>query len=452
VLAYDVTEREASAAALAQLQARYRTLVELSPEPIHVHCEGKFTFMNSAAVRFFGAGSETELIGRSLYDFIVPELHADVRDRVGRMERGEMLPRAEQRMRVLDGTVVDVEVSAAPIVDGGKPAVMVMLRDITERKRAERALLQSEERFRALTELNADWYWEQDAHFRFVDLAQGGGAPAAIQKYIGKTRWELGYNQASEEAWTQHKATLEAHEPFNDFEMTRVDDDGRVVGYISISGYPIFDEQGRFTGYRGVGKDVTQRKRALLALEESENRYRTLVDLSPDPIYLHRDRVFRFLNRAALEFFRASSADELVGKDSLEFVAEPYRERSRNRVARMMAGGREPRIELQFRVLDGELRDAELSATSILESGERTIMVVLRDITERSASCSCSTSSWNSGFGTGPRSSRRATASWRRSPTRCHMTCAHRCARSMASARRSSRIMVRRSMRRHRTT
>jgi PAS domain S-box-containing protein len=383
VLAYDVTDRETSAAALSQLQARYRTLVELSPEPIHVHCGGKFTFLNSAAVRFFGADSEADLLGRSLYDLIVPELHADVRERVARMERGETTPRAEQRMRLLDGSVVDVEVSAAPITDGGKPAVMVVLRDISERKRAERALQRSEERFRALTELNADWYWEQDEQFRFIDLAQGGGTAAVIQEYLGKTRWDLPYNRASEDAWARHRAALEAHESFTDFEMTRVDEEGQVVGYISVSGYPIFDERGRFSGYRGVGKDVTQSKRAQLALEDSENRYRTLVDLSPDPIYLHRDGIFRFLNQAALDFFRAASAEDLVGRDSLDFVTPPYRERSLERVGRMMAGGREPRIELQFRVLDGELRDAELSATSIVESGERKIMVVLRDITER---------------------------------------------------------------------
>ena len=383
VLAYDVTKRETSAAALAQLQARYRTLVELSPEPIHVHRDGRFTFMNSAAVKFFRAESLEQMIGRSLYDFLLPEFQAIVKARVGRMERGEVLPRSEQRMRVLDGSVIDVEVSAAPISDEGKPAVMVMLRDITERKRAERALASSEERFRALTELNADWYWEQDEFFRFVDLAQGRDRNGVLQQYVGKTRWELPFNRASDEEWARHKETLEAHETFYDFEMARIDDDGHVLRYISISGYPIFDDQGRFTGYRGIGKDVSERKRALKALEESENRYRTLVDLSPAPIYLHRDGIFRFLNRAALDFYHASSPDQLIGKDSRDFVAEPYRARSIERVRRMMAGEHLPRIELQIIILDGEVRDAELAASIIDEAGERSVMVVLRDITDR---------------------------------------------------------------------
>lgn len=323
------------------------------------------------------------MIGRSLYDFLLPEFQAFVKARVGRMERGEALPRSEQRMRVLDGSVIDVEVSAVPISDEGKPAVMVILRDITERKRAERALASSEEPFRALTELNADWYWEQDEFFRFIDLAQGRDRSGVLQQYIGKTRWELPFNRAPEIAWARHKATLEAHETFYHFEMERVDNDDRVRSYISISGYPIFDDQGWFAGYRGIGKDISGRKRALKALEESENRYRTLVDLSPDPIYLHQDGIFRFLNHAALDFFHASSPDQLIGKNSLEFVAEPYQVRLIERVERMMAGEHLPRIELQIKILDGELRDAELAASIIDESGERSVMVIIRDITDR---------------------------------------------------------------------
>jgi PAS domain S-box-containing protein len=140
VLAYDVTERETSADALSQLQVRYRTLVELSPEPIHIHRDGRFIFVNSAAVRIFRAHSAAQMIGRPLLDCILPEFHASVQERISRMERGQAMPRVEQRILALDGTEIDVESSAAPISDEGRPAFMVVMRDITERKRAEREL------------------------------------------------------------------------------------------------------------------------------------------------------------------------------------------------------------------------------------------------------------------------------------------------------------------------
>ena len=132
-----------------------------------------------------------------------------------------------------------------------------------------------------------------------------------------------------------------------------------------------------------MGKDVSERIRAQKALIESENRYRTLVDLSPDPIYVHRDGVFRFLNRAAAEFFRAPEARVLEGRQVLEFVTEPFRALARERITRLMRGESLPRVEVQFRALDDTIHDVEVSASVVDEAGTPSVMAVLRDITDR---------------------------------------------------------------------
>ncbi len=144
-----------------------------------------------------------------------------------------------------------------------------------QRKQAEELLRESEERFRSLTQLSSDWYWEQDDQFRFTFFS---GSPAeersgiAATSYLGKTRWELADNH-TEESWARHKAMLARHEPFHDFEVSRIGPDGQRRWNLT-SGAPIFDADGRFKGYRGVGKDVTERKRAeqLLRLEHSVTR------------------------------------------------------------------------------------------------------------------------------------------------------------------------------------
>lgn len=130
-------------------------------------------------------------------------------------------------------------------------------------EREQKALKDSEARFKDLTELSSDWYWEQDELFRFTELSEEVASKAGITapSHIGKTRWELPGINMSQGEWDRHIAVLEAHEPFENFVYERAGPDGG-MRYLSMSGRPIFDAQGTFKGYRGVGKDVTATRAA----------------------------------------------------------------------------------------------------------------------------------------------------------------------------------------------
>lgn len=135
-----------------------------------------------------------------------------------------------------------------------------------ERAAALAAAHASEARFRSLTGLSSDWYWEQDAHLRFTfvsEHAAGDGARPPANP-LGKTRWECALDGAETE-WAAHRATLAAHRPFRDFEYRAPGADGTPHWY-RTSGEPVFDADGRLAGYRGVGKDITAEKRAQEAL------------------------------------------------------------------------------------------------------------------------------------------------------------------------------------------
>ena len=134
----EITELAQALEALRESEARYRTLADLSPDAMLVNANGRFAYANQAAVRLLGAADEREIIGRPALDVIVPEHRDEVHARIQRVLKGNVSqPLIESRWRKLDGTPLDVEAGAGAITWEGDPATQVVVRDITERKRAE---------------------------------------------------------------------------------------------------------------------------------------------------------------------------------------------------------------------------------------------------------------------------------------------------------------------------
>ena len=134
-------ERKAGEEALRESEDRYRGLVELSPDAILVHRKGEIVFVNQASVDLFGATAPEEMVGKTLTDLV----HPDYRDAVSaalaaRGEQGAEERYLEEKLLRLDGRAIDVEVAGGPISYKGKPATQLVVRDITERKRAEEGL------------------------------------------------------------------------------------------------------------------------------------------------------------------------------------------------------------------------------------------------------------------------------------------------------------------------
>jgi PAS domain S-box-containing protein len=163
--------------------------------------------------------------------------------------------------------------------DGSGRAVQMAetLSDITDQKLAQEALRESEARFRSLTELLSDWYWRQDENLRFTYLSSQAKDLTGHtgESSYGKTRWELQNMSPLSGSWTEHKAVLAAHRPFRDLECCRIGIDGE-SRYLSMSGAPIFDAEGRFKGYHGIGRNITERKR----IEEELRARQDMLDLA----------------------------------------------------------------------------------------------------------------------------------------------------------------------------
>ncbi|HEX9182075.1 MAG TPA: PAS domain S-box protein, partial [Burkholderiales bacterium] len=304
----DISEAMRVEAELKQREGRFRALIENSADGIVLlDGEGCIRYVSPATTRILGY-AEGELLGRKGIELV----HAD--DAASFLADVETLSRkpggslhAHARIRHKDGDYRLLEGTWTNLLgEPGVSALVANFRDVTERERSLQALAEAEERFRSLTELSADWYWEQDAQFRFTAVT-GPGAIAmtngSTAPYLGRTRWETPDLEPYEGTWEAHRAQLERRESFHDLVLRRRFADGG-IGYMSVSGEPVFDVEGRFTGYRGVARNVTDRVRAAQALREGEARFRSLTNLSSD-WYWEQDAELRFVATGGADKLRA---------------------------------------------------------------------------------------------------------------------------------------------------
>jgi PAS domain S-box-containing protein len=141
----DITHQKEITEALTESEDRYRRLVEHSPDAIAVYSDGAFAFVNPAAVQLFGAQYESQLIGKQIVNFIQPESRKFAQERIQAiLENEKPLPIVEEKYLKVDGTAIDVEVASLPILLGKKSAVQVIIRDITEKKKIQSQLLQTQ--------------------------------------------------------------------------------------------------------------------------------------------------------------------------------------------------------------------------------------------------------------------------------------------------------------------
>ena len=182
-----------------------------------------------------------------------------------------------------------------------------------EQRRAERALRDSEERFKSLTELSSDWYWEQDEQFRFTrfDGRYVERARRAFEQLIGQRPWEVGLKgEPDEGSEDSHRTLLERCEPFYNVPVYANLANGERV-CMSVSGAPMFDAQGNFKGYRGTGRDTTARVRA----EAEMRKLSSAIQQTADSVMItNPEGVIEYVN-AAFERTTGYSSDEALGRN-----------------------------------------------------------------------------------------------------------------------------------------
>jgi PAS domain S-box-containing protein len=344
---HDITARERAERALRESEDRYRDLVEQSHAFICTHdLQGNFLSANEWAMRLIGY-ENFSAASVNLREILAPETRDQVDEYLARIQRdgyaeGLMLVQTragEKRLWEYHNTL-RTEGVAEPIVRG-------IAHDITEQKKLERALRESEERWRAYIEQANDFIFALDASAR-VTLANRALCDAlgyAPEELIGKSPLEF----IAPEARADAQRTL-AHifrgEQVNDFETIALTRAQRRIT-LEIRGRA-FRQDGRIVGTLHIARDITARKDAERALAESEKRLRALIESAPIAISLSRDSKLIYANPAYVRMYGFASADELIGQPVTERLSPQCRDESLER-SRLRARGES--VETQYELI-----------------------------------------------------------------------------------------------------
>ncbi|GEM_PF-1847616 len=386
----DITERKNVLRALQQSEETFRKLFADSSDAILlIDSRGVFVECNQAALDLLKMTREQFLLLPPAR--ISPEFQPD--GRRSAESAPEMIALAYSKsLHRFDWTCVNaeggefiVEVSLMPIVIKGQTMLHTTWRDITERKRIEESLRESESRYRRLHESMSDAFAVVDEKGVIVEVNK------AFEKMIGYSQEELQhltYHDLTPEGWHAVEERLLKEQVLvrgssEVYEKEYRCKDGRIIP-VELRTFLLTDDAGQPAGMWAIVRDISRRKAVLKALQESEVRFRLIFESSPDPLIMAQGDGGGILevNRAFVAQ-TGITAEQARGKTSLELDLWKDPLQRAEFLRRVLSEGGVDNMEAEFRMKDGEIRSGLTSAKLVELGGERCILIGIRDITSQ---------------------------------------------------------------------
>jgi len=291
----DVTGWRKAEAALEEMKETYRALVEQSLQGLAIIQDGRIVYANQAFAHIFGYSME-ELLSfgpRAVARLIHPEDRKLVMRRLREGVKGNDVPqRYEFRGLRKDGSVRWLEIFSRRIEFLGRPAVQAVLMDLTDKKMAEEAHRESEEKFRALVEDTADWVWEVDVqgHYTYSNNAAEDILGYTAGQVLGRTLFDFLHPQELKSFRRLFTSLVKTPRPLRNHVTRYRHRDGATV-VLETSARPILDERGRLLGFRGISHDITVRQRMEEQLRQYAERLEDLVEERTKQLLTSQERL-----------------------------------------------------------------------------------------------------------------------------------------------------------------
>ncbi len=373
----DVTERKRAEEALRESEERFRRLAEDSIDGILLIESSEVRFANAALVRMFGYESDEEILGRPFTDFVSEGYRELMVERGRARNEGLDVPdRYEFRPLRRDGSEFDADISVSTITYQGRQVRLGMIRDITERKRAEEALRESETKFRTLTETAAaSIFIYRGTKPLYVNAAMETLTGYTREEILAAEFWHFVHPDSQSLVRERSRARQQREQAPSryEFKIVRKSGEERWVDFTA----GIIEFEGHLAVI-GTAYDITERKRAEQALMESEDRFRRLSEATLEGIVIHDGERILDANpqAAAMVGYELS---ELIGMDAWRFLAPDCHDLVRQQV---LAGYGES-YEVQGLRKDGTTFPMEVCGKTAFYDGRQVRVGVMRDISER---------------------------------------------------------------------
>jgi len=382
----DITKRKKAEEALRESEDKLKAILSSSPDAITVFdLDGNVVELNQAAMTMLNFSEKKEIIGKSSFDFVALRDVDRAREAFKRTLEQGSVKNGEFNLLTKEGEEFLVELSAGAIPDAfGEPSYIVaVMKDISERRRAERALRESQQKFEGLFRDNPEAAVYVDPEFHILDVnphfeqlfgycSEEVKGKRLLEVIVPEDRLEEG-KMLDERAKKGHVR----------YDTVRKRKDGSLVP-VSVSAAPIMVED-KHIGYVGVYKDIGELGKTQQELEESKRHFQTLFNLMVDPVAIV-DKTGKILAVTdKVEEITGFKKEELVGKNFLRTKIASAKTKAimmKNLAKRMMGMHLEP-YEVEILTKDGRKLSYEINAEAIDYKGKLADMVVFRDISQR---------------------------------------------------------------------
>lgn len=310
-VAVDIADKRKADLKLSYEKNLLSTLIDIIPDLIYAKdSQSRFLVGNKKVADLFGLGSSEELIGKTDFDFF-PEAEArEFFDEEQELLASRISMENKEIMTVKESGVVYHEITKIPFygLKGEVIGLVGISKDITERKKAEAAIRESELKYRHMAENMNDVLWQLSPDMIFLYLSPSfynltGFSPS---EYVGKSLWDIMTEESANDLRRQISVKRYNSGEYDKngnlvFESTQLHKNKTVI-WTEISSNPVFDSDGELLYYQGVTRDITQRKLAELALKESQEKLGVVIANAPIVLFqIDSDGIFRFSEGKGLE-------------------------------------------------------------------------------------------------------------------------------------------------------
>lgn len=379
----EIEERKRTEEVLRQSESKYIALVEQAMDGVVITQDRIYKFVNEGLSQITGYTVE-EMEGMPIFDLVPPEYKDQVADRHRQRLAGKELSLSyETKIRCKNGTVKDLESRSRTIQWEGRPATLAVVRDVSERKRAEETARQQNEFLGKVLESLSHPFYVIDANDYGIVLANSAARLGDLSER--PSCYSLTHRRSEPCSGEEHVCPLERVKRTKKnvvTEHTHYEEDGN-ARVVEVHGYPILDTEGNVVQMIEYCLDITERKEAEEKLRESGQKYRSLIETAIDGIAIVQDGMLKLINDSFVRML-GYSAEELIGAEFGKVVPPEKVEELIDIFTKRIAGGYVPQpYETMLLKKDGERLDVEVNAALVQYEGRRADIAFVRDITER---------------------------------------------------------------------